>query len=110
MEGEFSFRQNRLRSVSVYIDPVSAGKADAVVSSVDGVLRVAYQPAGREDSKEVPGAYTLHYMSAGGRRSLWVNTTDRQKPIIILTAVDPSLETERRDRTQSRQQNAFGRR
>lgn len=107
VEAEFHFRHERLQSVSVYFDPVSPSAAETVVSSVDSRLRAGLQLARREESKEIPGAYTLHYVSPSGPPSLWVNLTDREQPIIILTVVDPTRETERRDRIQSRQQSAF---
>lgn len=109
VDADFTFRQDRLWSISAYFNPVSASKADAVVSAIDSSLQAKFQAPSREDSKDVPGAYTLHYSQAGWP-SLWVNLTDRQKPIVMLTVVDPTAQAARQAATRTRQQNAFGRR
>ena len=109
VNADFAFRQDRLWSISAYFDPVSASKVDAVMSAIDSSLQATFQAPSREDSKEIPGAYTLHYSQAGWP-SLWVNLTDREKPIVMLTAVDPIAQGARQAAIRTRQQNAFGRR
>jgi hypothetical protein len=107
VDADFSFRQDRLWSISAYFDPLRASTVDAVVSALDGGLQAKFQGPSREDSKDVPGAYTLHYAHAGSP-SLWVNLTDRAKPIVMLTVVDPIAQAARQAAILTRQQNAFG--
>jgi len=109
VDADFTFRQDRLRAINVHFDPVSASKVDEVVSAIDSSLKERFQAPTREDSKDVQGEYTLHY-SQSGWPSLWVNTTDREKPIVLLAIVDPTAQAERSAAIRSRQQNAFGRR
>jgi hypothetical protein len=104
---DFTFQQDRLRSISAQFDPVAAGKVDAVVSAIDSSLQPKFQAPRREESKDLPGAYTLHYSEAGWP-SLWVNLTDREKPIVMLTVVDQSAQAARQAAIRTRQQNAFG--
>jgi hypothetical protein len=106
---DFTFRQDRLWSISVHFDPITAGKVDAVISAINSSLQPKFQAPTREESKDLPGAYTLRYSQAGWP-SLWVNLTDREKPVVMLTAVDPTAQAARQTAIRARQKNAFGRR
>jgi hypothetical protein len=108
VEAQFSFRHSRLASVGVYIDPIAHSKAESVVAALESKLRTTYQFSGREESPHVPGAYTLHFKSATGIRSLWVNLTTRERPIIILTVTHPTTEMDRKREIQNRERTAFG--
>ena len=110
VEAEFSFRQARLVSVGVHIDPIAHTKPESVVSTVESKLRSTYQFSRREESQEVPGAYTLHFTSPTATRSLWVNLTERQRPIIILTVVHPTTQMNRKREIEDREHRPFGQR
>lgn len=109
VDADFTFEQDCLSAVSAHFDPISTSKADAVVSAIDSSLRARFQTPTREASKEVPGAYTLHY-SLAGWPSMWVNLTDGDKPIVTLDIVDPIAQRTRHAAVLARQQNAFGQR
>jgi len=108
VEAEFSFRRGHLASVGVHIDPIAHSKAESVLAAVESKLRSAYRFSGREDSHDVPGAYTLHFTSASASPSLWVNLTKREHPIIILTVVHPTTQLTRKREIQNRESTAFG--
>ncbi len=108
VEAEFSFRRGRLASVGVHIDPIAQSKADSVVVAVESKLRSTYQFSRREESHDVPGAYTLHFTSAGATPSLWVNLTERKWPIIILTVVHPTTQLARKREIEDREHTVFG--
>jgi hypothetical protein len=110
VEAEFSFRQMRLASVGVHIDPLVHAKADSVVAAVESKLRSTCQFSRREESQNVLGAYTLHFTSASATPSLWVNLTDREHPIIILTVAHPTTQIERTREIENREHTAFGER
>jgi len=107
VEAEFSFRQGRLGSVGVHIDPIAKTKAESVVTAVESKLRGAYQFLHREESREVPGAYTLNFKSPSANASLWVNLTEPERPIIILTVAVPTTRTDRKREIQNRENAAF---
>jgi hypothetical protein len=106
VDADFSFRRDRLRTVTVRFDPVRAS-SEAVVERIDGMLRAAFSAPSREDSADVAGAYRLNY-SQTGRPSLWVNLSDPTKPQIILTLVDLAAQAIQDERIQTREQRAFG--
>ncbi len=108
VEAEFSFRRGRLASVGVHIDPIAHSKAESVLAAIESRLRSTYQFSRREDSHDVAGAYTLHFTSASAIPSLWVNLTDRDRPIIILTVVHPTTQLTRKREIESRESTAFG--
>ena len=108
VEAEFSFRRWRLASVGVHIDPIARSKADSVVAAVESKLRSTYQFSRREESRDVPGAYTLNFTSSSATPSLWVNLTDRARPIIILTVVHPTTQLARKREIENRENTAFG--
>ncbi len=110
VEGEFGFRDDRLTWVGAHFDPVPRSKSGAVVASLDGNLRSTYSFSGREESSEVPGAYTLRFSSAAAAPSLWVNLTDHDKPIIVLTVLNPTIQADRQREIEVRQRTAFGQR
>jgi hypothetical protein len=109
VEAEFEFRDDRLRYVGAYFDPLST-KAEALVTRLDGVLRETYQFSGREQSQEVPGAYSLHFASASAKPTLWVNLTDLKKPIILLSILNPRMQADQQQEIEARERAAFGRR
>lgn len=108
VEAEFGFRDERLSWVEVYFDPIAHRKSEAVVSTIESGLRSTHRFSGREESQEVPGAYTLHFASASASPSLWVNLTKPDKPIIILTVVHPTTQADRKREIENRQRKAFG--
>ncbi len=108
VEAEFSFRRGRLASVGAHIDPIAHSKAESVLAAVESKLRSTCQFSRREDSHDVPGAYTLHFTSASATPSLWVNLTERERPIIILTVVHPTTQLARKREIESRESTAFG--
>ena len=85
-EAEFVFKENRLSWVDVYFVPISQ-TADSLIAKVEGRLREKYKFLDRQESKLVPGAYSLHFASGEVRPSLLVNLTNPKKPIISLTIV-----------------------
>lgn len=108
VEAEFHFRDDRLASVSVYYDPLSASHSQALIDTLGAKLKALYQFSHREPSKEVPGAYTLHFESASATPSLWVNLTDPKHPIIILTLLHPKTKTDETRAREERAQTALG--
>lgn len=109
VDAALTFRRDRLWSIEAYFDPVEASKVDTVASAVNSSLQAAFRAPSRVDSKEVPGAYTLHY-SQTGWPYLWVNVTDPEKPIIILRSIDSTAQAAEQTAIRTRQQEAFGRR
>lgn len=71
---------------------IARSKSEAVLASLGGTLRSTYQFSGREESQEVPGAYTLRFASVSAIPSLWVNLAARDKPILILTVLNPQIQ------------------
>jgi hypothetical protein len=107
-EAEFGFRDDRLAWVTVYFDPIAQSKSEAVVSTIESRLRSMFHFSGREESQEVPGAYSLHFAAPSASASLWVNLTERDKPIIILTVEHPTTQAEIKREIENRQHKAFG--
>jgi len=105
---EFGFTEGRLDSVRVHFDPISYSKAESVVTLIAESLRGVYQFSNREDSKQVPGAYSLEFTSATTTCSLWVNLTEPKEPIIILDLWDPKTQANRKQQIQEREHSAFG--
>ena len=93
-EAEFVFKENRLSRVDVYFVPISH-TADSVIAKVEATLREKYKFLDREESKLVPGAYSLHFASGEVRPSLWVTLNNPKKAIISLTIVGHWSEAER---------------
>ncbi len=110
VEAEVRFNESRLYSVSAYFVPTNAARAEGVVWTVDSSLRSAYRVAEsrREESAEVPGAYTLHYGAGDRAASLWVNLTEPDKPIVNLTVVDKRAADALEETRRARQRSVFG--
>lgn len=108
VEAEFRFWQQRLASVSVHFDPIAPRKADSVVSEIESRLRSIYEFSQREESQQVPGAYTLRFASRSATPSLWVNLAEHQRAIIVLTIVHPTTQLERKRQVKNRERTAFG--
>jgi hypothetical protein len=106
-EAVFEFEHSRLRYVYVHFSNKS--KPQSVVDSLTAALQSHYKLAQREESKSVPGAYTLHFQSESVTPLLWVNLTDAQKPITVLSIARPSDDADRQRKIQQRQDSAFGR-
>ena len=106
-KAEFEFQRSRLQYVAAHF--MNEANSASVVSSLTSALEKHYVFVGRENSKGVPGAYTLHFKSASVAPSLWVNLTDPKKPVIILSILRSSDESDRQKRIQQREQSAFGR-
>lgn len=109
VEAKFEFRDNRLAFVEVDIDPLAHADAPGIVSSIKDRLQSGYQFRAQENSKDVPGAYTLHYDSSAANPSLWVNLTDPEHPIISLFITHPATVDLIKREVDTRQQRAFGR-
>jgi hypothetical protein len=107
VEAEFHFRDARLVWVSVHFGPVSTSHSQAVAKSLEERLRGTYQYSRREESPEIPGAYTLHFTSLSAAPLLWVNLTVPKHPIIILTMLSPKLQSAEAERIRQREQTAF---
>ena len=107
VEAEFSFRQGRLASVGIHIDPTVRRNAELVVATIESKLRGTYQFSRREDSQHVLGAYTLHFTSSSAVSSLWINCTDPEHPIIILTVSHPTTQMDRKREIENREHKAF---
>jgi hypothetical protein len=107
VEAEFNFRDDRLVSVSVHFDPISASHSQDVAKSLEERLGKTYQYSKREDSTEVPGAYTLRFTSPSATPVLWVNLTKAEQPIIILTMLSPKIQSAELERIRHREQTAF---
>lgn len=108
VEAEFNFRRGRLASVGVHINPIAHSMAESVLAAVESKLRSTYQFSHREDSRDIPGAYTVHFTSPSVTPSLWVNLTDRERPILVLTVVHPTTQLARKREIESRENTAFG--
>ena len=105
-EAEFHFRDDRLVFVDVHFS--TWPNSEALVATLDAALRKAYQFSGREESQEVPGAYRLSFLSSSAAPTLWVNLTDRERPIIILYILSPTMKADRAREIEDRQRTAFG--
>ncbi len=107
VEAEFRFRHEHLASVEIHFDPVAHSKAGSLAAAVESKLRSTYQFSRRDESQEVPGAYTLCFTSTSATPSLWVNLTERERPIIILTIVHPTTQADRKRKIENRERTAF---
>lgn len=105
----FSFRDSRLVFVEVDANPLDANQASAVVSAISDRLGIDHHLRRREESTDVPGAYTLHYDSDSATPSLWVNLTDHDHPVISLRISHPATLAATERKMNDRQQDAFGR-
>ncbi len=76
VEAEFTFTEARLTYVTIYFDAILSDW-QSVISSVESKLRSLSEFSHREDSKQVPGAYSLHFKKGSVVQSLWVNPRDR---------------------------------
>lgn len=105
----FEFWDNRLSYVETEIDPISAAGAQETANTIDRELRKTSTFDRREDSQEVPGAYTLFYVTPRVQPQLWVNLVDPKKPIVILRILHPPTQDARRREVEDRERTAFGR-
>jgi hypothetical protein len=109
VEAEFEFRDDRLRYVGVHFDPLSAANTTTLIGRLDALLRETSKFMGREESKEIPGAYTLRFAGTS-KSSLWINPTDPDKRYILLGILSPTLQSREQREIEKREQAAFGRR
>ncbi len=108
VEAEFTFKQDLLTSIAVYLESVDQ-PSEAVVNLVDKELRSRYTFKARTDSTEVPGAYSLEFLNEQSRKaSFWVNLVDKQKPILIIYFFDGTVLDAEKRQIQERQQRALG--
>lgn len=107
-EAQFTFRRERLASVEIYLDPVVNSRSESLVATLTSKLQSKFAFGRREESREVAGAYRLFFTSASADPSLWVNLTDRKRPIIILTIVHPATQMARKREIDARESTAFG--
>ena len=94
--------------MEVDIDPISAAGASDTANTIDRELRKTFTFDRREDSKEVPGAYTLFYVTPRVQPQLWVNLVDPKTPIVILRVLHPPTQDARRREIEDREKTAFG--
>lgn len=78
----FSFFDNKLNNVSVYFD-TSFGDTDFLLEHLKENLEKSYKFAEREESKYMPGAYSLKYKKDDVDADLWVNTTGQDKIVTL---------------------------
>lgn len=106
-EAEFVFWDEQLDFVSVHFVPISKN-IDPLIATLEQKLRDKYKFVDREESKYVPGAYSLHFASQDVEASLWVNQKDRDKPIVSVTLISSWQNVARRARIKQREETAFG--
>jgi len=107
VEAKFTFRQQRLESVTVYFGCYDVTNALNLVESVKSHLLRTFTLSGREDSQYVAGAFNLNYASTNSTASLWVNLADPKKLIVNLTLVDSRGQAERKKQLKEREKRAF---
>jgi hypothetical protein len=106
VEGEFTFSDDKLRWVAVYFQSLKSSPA-SLVSALEKRLRSDYRYVGREDSSQVPGAYTLNFDSPATSCSLWVNLAGN-RPLIILNLGSEQIAAMRRREIAARERRALG--
>lgn len=87
-ETSFSFEQGKLVDLSVQFSPISASKSQFLVEILDSEFKNKYVFENREESTNLPGAYTLIYRKNGVVVRLWVNLTNSKNPVIIAYIID----------------------
>lgn len=78
----FSFFDNKLDNVSIHFD-ASFGNTDFLLEHLKENLEKSYKFVEREESKDVPGAYSLQYKKDDVDADLWVNMTGQNKIVIL---------------------------
>jgi len=106
-QGEFDFRNKRLNSVGIHFQSVALSKTSLLVDNLKQHLQKRYKYIGREDSNEVPGAYTLIYGNGKVNAKLWVNLTDVKKPIVSIWLLHLPTQAQDASRIKSREEDAF---
>ena len=106
-EAEFTFCQQRLDSVSVYFGCYGLSNALAVVETLKSHLLNVYQLAEREDSEDVPGAFSLNFISEGSQASLWVNVSDANEQQVNLTLTSSDAQNEKQKKLREREKKVL---
>ncbi|MFA5829458.1 MAG: hypothetical protein WC843_03110 [Candidatus Gracilibacteria bacterium] len=75
---DFNFLDDKLNNVSVNFD-VMFGNADDLLGKIKESLEKNYKFIVKEDSKDVPGAYTLKYQKDDVNVDLWINAVGQNK-------------------------------
>ena len=106
-QAEFDFRNKRLNGVGIHFQSVSLSETSLLVDNLKQHLQKRYKYIGREDSNEAPGAYTLLYGNDKVNAKLWVNLTDKKKPIISIWLSHLPTKAQDISRIKSREEEAF---
>lgn len=83
-QAELDFRNKRLMNVGLHFQSEVLSESQLLVENLQEHLQKRYEYITREESAEVPGAYTLIYGKANVIAKMWVNLTDMKKPIISI--------------------------
>jgi len=106
-QAEFGFQNNRLSCVGIYFQSEALSQTMLLVDNLKKDLQKRYKYIGREDSNEVPGAYTLIYGNSKVNAKLWINLTDVKNPIISIWLIHLPTQTQDILRIKSREEEAF---
>ncbi len=106
-QAEFSFRNKRLKNVGLHFKSEVLSESQSLVENLQQHLQKRYKYIDREESTEVPGAYTLIYANAKVNVKMWVNLTDMEKPIISIWLLHLPTKAQDISRIRSREEEAF---
>jgi hypothetical protein len=106
-QAEYGFRNKRLNYVGLHFQSEVLSESQLLVENLQQHLQKRYKYIAREESAEIPRAYTLIYGNAKVNAKMWVNLTDMKKPVISIWL--SHLPDEVRDISQikSREDEAF---
>ncbi len=108
VSAEFAFDKKKLISVYLVFIPLNNNNAADVVENLIEKINYVYQQVGKEASKEVLGAYRIKFRKKSSSATLWVNLTDKNKPIITLgLTYDNALANQRISFVKMREETAF---
>lgn len=103
---ELMFFDGRLESMSAHFEPYTDASTKAAQISKELESR-GYTFAKREDSKEVPGAYSVSYRRGRVTANLWVNLTEPKEPILSLSLWDEGFKEQRDSEAAERNRRAL---
>lgn len=106
-QAEFSFRDKRLRNVGIHFQSEALSDSNSLVENLHQHLQKRYKYIAREESDEVPAAYTLIYGNAKVNAKLWVNLTDMAEPVISIWLLHLPTKVHDISRIRTREDEAF---
>lgn len=106
-QAEFEFRNKRLENVGVHFQSESLSDSPSLVENLRQQLQKRYKYISREESAEVPGAYTVMFSKGKVNAEMWVNLIDMKKPIVSVWLLYIPTKTIDAARIESREEDAF---